>query len=140
MNTDENPLETALRVAIADPALRPTFYQKLLESDVYVLSASDLALRGNVKLDSDLEVSLKEWKSPAGSLFLPFFTSLDTLQRSIKDKGQYVGLPARTLFEITRGKTLFLNPMGPYGKEFFPNEIDALLATDVGRASSHRIN
>ena len=38
-------------------------------------------------------------------------------------------MPARVLFEITRGADLFLNPKAEYGKEFYPEEVAMLLAT-----------
>ena len=76
------------------------------------------------------------WRKPNGSFFFPFFLSLDTLKRSIESNEICVGLPGKTLFEITSGTTLFLNPRGPYGKEFLPSEIDALLGSDAGRECS----
>lgn len=127
MNTDENALETALRIAITDPTKRSEFCRVLLESDVFVLTVSDLPDRAVATLKSDIDVSLKCWQNSAGSVFLPFFSSRNVLQRSIKSKERYIGLPAKTLFAISRGKTLFLNPRGPHGKEFFPHEVEALL-------------
>jgi hypothetical protein len=50
-----------------------------------------------------------------------------------------VALPAKSFFEMTLGSFLMLNPMSPYGKEFFPNEIQALLETGVNHAPQSRV-
>lgn len=39
-----------------------------------------------------------------------------------------LALPARSLFELTQGATLFLNPRLPYGKEFLPQEVEHMLS------------
>lgn len=48
-------------------------------------------------------------------------------------------LPARSLFEMTKGSSLVLNPKSDYGKEFFPNEIEALLSEGVNRLPERRV-
>ena len=42
-------------------------------------------------------------------------------------QSQWIALPCRVLWEMTRGATLFLNPNSDYGKEFLPGEIAQLL-------------
>ncbi|WP_237048186.1 hypothetical protein [Musicola keenii] len=48
-------------------------------------------------------------------------------------------MPARTLFEITRGATLFLNPKSDCGKEFLPYEVEQLLAGGLSQAPEQRV-
>jgi hypothetical protein len=45
---------------------------------------------------------------------------------------------ARSLFEITLGAPLFLNPKSPYGKEFLPEEVRHLLSDGVGQKPAQR--
>ena len=40
----------------------------------------------------------------------------------------YLRLPRRELFELTRGARLVLDPDSPYGKNYLPSEVEALLA------------
>ena len=47
-------------------------------------------------------------------------------------------IPARSLFEITLGALLFLNPKSPYGKEFLPEEVQRLLSGEIGRPATQR--
>jgi len=63
---------------------------------------------------------------------------LQTLQRSIDSEESYVEIPARSLFEITLGTPLFLNPKSPYGKEFFPEEVRHLLSNEIGQKPVQR--
>ncbi|HXJ09309.1 MAG TPA: enhanced serine sensitivity protein SseB C-terminal domain-containing protein, partial [Burkholderiales bacterium] len=47
--------------------------------------------------------------------------------------------PARTLFEMTKGTTLVLNPNLDHTKEFFPNEIEALLTSGLSHVPQARV-
>ncbi len=51
-----------------------------------------------------------------GTTVIPFFTSLEALQQAVEDEQAFVVMPARTLFEMTLGETLFLNAKLPTGK------------------------
>lgn len=123
----ENDLEKALRLAMTDPAVRPHFLGMLLEATVYVLVPPNVN-PGKTTLQTGDRVSFRAWEKSDGTQAIPFFTSMDVLKQSVKEKEGYLGLPARDLFEITRGARLVLNPRSPYGKEFVPDEIEALLA------------
>lgn len=59
------------------------------------------------------------------------------MSEAISDEQAYLRLPVRTLFEITRGETLFLNPKLPTGKEFSAAEISHLLG-EQGSALSQQ--
>jgi hypothetical protein len=139
VDIQENALEEALRLAADSPSHRPEFYNVLLEASIYILSQPDGSSGGIRKLEVGEKVSILNWVRNDGSPVIPFFTSLHTLQKAIEAESTFMELPARALFEMTKGAVLFLNPKSPYGKEFFPNEIEALLSEGVNRLAEKRI-
>ncbi len=133
MSTD-NALEQALKLAANEPAHRPAFFNLLLDSTVYVLGdAGSGWIAGAARTEGEEPVNLQHWEKPDGSSAIPFFTSMDALQQAQGHQSQnsapqpFLALPARTLFAMTAGAELFLNPKLPYGKEFGPDEITALM-------------
>lgn len=137
--SEDNTLEQALRRAAAEPAERPAFYRLLLESTVYVIGTSDLPLGEGAALQSGARVQVQHWKKEDGSLVIPFFSSLRTLHQAVENEERYMALPGHILFEATRGSTLVLNPVSDCGKEFFPNEIEALLSGGLTRPIEQRV-
>ncbi|UHQ21570.1 enhanced serine sensitivity protein SseB C-terminal domain-containing protein [Lysobacter sp. 5GHs7-4] len=139
MDSTPTPLDTALAQAAADPAARPAFYRLLLDSQIYVIGhtrtpeASDDPNAGRNKL------AVMQWQKDDGTLYLPFFTSLQALQREIDAEVAVIGVTAREFFQITRGARLVLNPSSQYGREFDPGEIAALLDTGSVHAASPRV-
>jgi hypothetical protein len=133
----ENTLEKSLRLAADEPAHRPDFFKTLLNSTIYVLGTAGTG-EGQVNLEAGSNISIAHWQKPDGSAVIPFFSSLQTLQRSIDSEESYVEIPARSLFEITLGTPLFLNPKSPYGKEFFPEEVRHLLSGEIGQKPVQR--
>ncbi len=57
----------------------------------------------------------------------------------MEDEHAFVVMPARTLFEMTLGETLFLNAKLPTGKEFMPREISLLLAEEGSPLSTQEV-
>lgn len=139
MYIEENALEKALRKAANEPADRPEFYRLLLESTVLVISPSGQGLENAVALEAGSTVNIQNWQKPDGSLVIPFFSSLQALERAIERSEDYLILPAREFFEMTHGSSLMLNPRSDYGKEFFPNEIEALLSVGVNKLMHQRV-
>lgn len=133
----ENALEQSLRLAADEPAHRPDFFKTLLESTVYVLGTAG-AGKGQVKLEAGSNISIANWQKADGSAVIPFFSSLQTLQASIESEESYVEIPARSLFEITLGSPLVINPKSPYGKEFLPEEVRHLLSDGIGQKPAQR--
>ncbi|WP_410014003.1 enhanced serine sensitivity protein SseB [Sodalis sp. C49] len=127
----DNALEQALALAANEPAHRPAFFSLLLESTVYVLGdAGDGWIAGAARHDGEQPVNLQHWEKPDGTTAIPFFTSLDALQQAVSQTQPFLALPARTLFAMTAGAELFLNPKLPYGKAFGPDEITALMMNE----------
>jgi hypothetical protein len=139
MQETENDLERLLRLAATEPAYRPEFYRLLLESTVFIVGSADSPVEGKVHFDTGSKVAISNFRMPDGSVVIPFFTSLPALQRAIEREERYLALPARALFELTRGATLFLNLRSEYGKEFLPQEIEALLAEGVNHLGTRHV-
>ena len=132
--TDHKNLERALERAARDPASRPEFYRALMESDVFVIGHSDAITGQRTLIPAGAKVEIVHWEKQDGTPVVPFFTSLDALRCSLKEETNFMDLSARGFFEMVKGKTLMLNPASPYGKEFFPNEVESLLSTGVNHA------
>lgn len=138
----EIPLAQALERAAQEPAQRPAFYRTLMNADVFVIGHTDqpeLNAHGHHTIPAGANVSLVNWEKADGSPVIPFFTHLQALQQAIDAETSYLSLPARSLFELTRGATLFLNPKSDHGKEFVPHEIDALLDTGMNQTAETRV-
>ncbi|MGP3592118.1 enhanced serine sensitivity protein SseB [Vagococcus sp. WN89Y] len=135
MSDSNNELETLLEQAATEPAYRPAFFRTLLESTVWVPGT---AAEGETIVE-DSALDLEHWEKDDGSSVIPFFTSLAALQQAV-DKGQaFVVMPARTLFEMTLGETLFLNAKLPTGKEFTPREISHLVGEEGSPLSQQEV-
>lgn len=136
---EKNQLELALRLAADEPAHRPDFYKALLDSTVFILGHSDGSNLGERTLEAEEKVSIQNWVREDGSPVIPFFSSLHSLQKAIEEEVTYMALPSKSLFAMTKGATLVLNPKLAYGKEFSPNEIEALLSDGVNRLPEQRV-
>lgn len=136
-SADENELERLLKLSVTQAAYRPAFYQTLLESTVWVLGDAGQQFAGQDATGAEKiagsELNLLHWEKQDGSSIIPFFSSVEVLERAAagesEDEQSFVALPARVLFEMTQGEELFLNPKSEYGKEFYPSEITLLLNT-----------
>lgn len=146
MEMEENILEQALRRAANDPAECPEFYRALLEFKVLVVGSSDGLSGVPQTMHEGLIINFAHWKKPDGSLFIPFFASLGALQRAIEfdidsdidSRVNYVVLPAKVFFKMTRGMTLILNQNSDCRREFSSYEIDALVSTGLNRLPVER--
>ncbi len=122
-----NDLEKSLMNAATNPASRPQFTRDILESDIFVINHPDdkLNIQHHV-LQAGTKLNIQSFER-AGQAWLPIFTSLQRLQEYIRSEANYLQLRGRDFFEITRGAYVMLNPSFPYGKEFFPQEIEQML-------------
>ena len=127
-------LEKLLEQAALEPAHRPAFFQSLLEADIWTLGRSV-----EQQLTADSAVELTHWEKADGESVIPFFTSEQVLNEVCEAGEPWVKLPVKTLFELTRGETLFLNPKRTTGKEFSPAEITALLDNQGNALTEQRV-
>lgn len=138
--TEENKLEEILRMAADEPAHRPNFCEVLLNSQVFLLGATaEPGVDGEVNLEAGSKIRIQHWEKADGSPVIPFFSSLEVLKKSIDSEESYLVLPVRSLFEMTQGATLFLNPKSDYGKEFVSEEVAHLLSIGISQAPSQRV-
>lgn len=136
----ENKLEEILRLAANEPAHRPQFCEILMNSQVFLLGTTgESSTNGTVDLKAGSSIQIQHWQKPDGSPVIPFFSSIEILKSSIESEESYLALPVRSLFEITLGATLFLNPRSDYGKEFVPHEVEQLLSIGISHAPSTRV-
>lgn len=132
---DLNPrLEDVLKLAATEPAHRPEFFALLMEASVIVPGTSAQPERA---IDASTPVDLQHWEKDNGTDIIPFFTSVNALQSAVSGEQAYLVMPVRTLFAMTLGETLFLNPKLDSGKEFTPREITHLME-DSGNALSQQ--
>jgi len=137
---EQNKLEEILRLAANEPAHRPQFCEVLMDSQVFVLgTAGHPQTEGEIILAAGSNIQIQHWKKQDGSLIIPFFSSIKVLKKSIQTEESYLALPARSLFEMTLGATLFLNPKSDYSKEFVPHEVEHLLSVGLSQAPSQRV-
>ena len=97
---------------VSDPNAHVAFWNALLAGDLHILGS----------VDDGGRASLPSYGFPNGDALVAF-TSADLLQRSIAEEVGYITMPAKVFFEMTAGARIALNPCGPYGKEFTPEEI-----------------
>ncbi len=138
----ENNLDHLLELATKDPAARPQFYKTLLSSDIYVLgkiknpeNEHPSEESGSFSLQPGDEIAFLFWTKKDGCQFLPIFSSLTVLQSIVDPNEKYLKLPCKDLFEMVRDVNIILNPSAPYGREFLPNEIANLLASQTAQSS-----
>lgn len=127
-------LEEVLKLAATEPAHRPEFFTLLMEASVWVPGSAT-----SEQLDASTPVELQHWEKDDGTSVIPFFTSEAAMAEATEGEQSYVMLPVRTLFEMTQGETLFLNPKLPAGKEFSPREIAHLLGEEGSALSQQTV-
>ncbi|KAB0626589.1 enhanced serine sensitivity protein SseB [Acinetobacter gandensis] len=133
----EEILESLFAKAVHEPAYRPEFLQQLLAANVYCVGHTD---RNDTAIDiqerhlsTGSNIQLKSWDDDEYTSVLPFFTSLEKMRLAISEEESFICLPAKTLFEMTFGSRLVLNPQSPdASKDFIPDEIDYLLKGEFG--------
>jgi hypothetical protein len=130
----ENPLEQVLIAAATEPGARPTFYRLMLDSPLYIVNDNPEA-RGNqgnriLAPGEQLMVSTVEIDGVAHT---PIFSSLARLRAVLQSERTYLAMQGRNLLEILRGSHLVLNPGSPFGKQFFPQEVEAMLSGEIFR-------
>ena len=130
-----NPLEHALIKAAADPTQRGPFVRELLAATVLVVG--DPGAAGHVAAGPQGGGLAVKWGTmPDGRPCIPFYSSAEWLAGVVQRQVPILRLPARDLFEGTRGATLALNLGAPLAKEFTPGEIANLLGGGEAAANA----
>ena len=129
MNEINQRLEEVLKLAATEPAHRPEFFTLLMDASVWVPGESV----------EQADAQLQHWEKDDGTSIIPFFTSEQALQQAVTAEQSFLVMPVRTLFAMTQGETLFLNPKLPVGKEFSPGEISSLLGKEGNTLSQQTV-
>jgi len=126
-----NKLEQALHQAAIDEKHVEEFYTLLMESRVFILGKPAVEKTGDFVLTDDDELLINHWETEEDkSPIIPFFTSLQTLQKTIPEDEPYLEVPTEALFRMTLGVPMVLNPNTEYGMEFGPEDVVSLLGSD----------
>lgn len=133
--TPENPLEHALVAAATEPDARPTFYRLMLESPLFTIDDNPAtpAVDGVQTLAAGVQLHIPSVEI-GGVLHTPIFSSRTRLQAALDAERKYVAMQGRALLEIVQRSPLVLNPGSPYGKQFVPDEIAAMLSGEIFRS------
>jgi tetratricopeptide (TPR) repeat protein len=122
----ENELERCLMQAKSDVSSQKEFYQKLLWSQLYVLtdghSDSEKGVQSSKETTKVRLVAIDPER-------IPVFTSPNRIYDKgvIKNEVPYIGMRGQDLFGVAKGKIFILNPYSSHGKELLPEEIEYLL-------------
>jgi len=122
----ERSLEDLLLLAAQEPEYRDAFYQKLLQSDLFVLGGEGANEGENV----EEELSLQEWVSDEGERAIPFFTTYKHLEKAVGDGAVYLEINGAVLLASTVGNNMIMNPGFEASKMFYPDEIEMILTTE----------
>lgn len=123
-----NEVESLLHRAAKEMDARPAFIRALLETTLYVIPLPESQYEvkdGQVQPGG--KVALLHVQTE-GKQAIAAFTSLETHQASCRPNTPSLGFSTRDLFAMTRGAHIAVNPVGPTGKLFLPEEIDELLS------------
>ena len=128
----ELALEELLEKAFEQVSYRPYFLKNLLDSFIYILIEQEETHDDHAEsvIIDEKEIQIKGWKKKDGTIFFPFFTSLEKLQKTIRNNENYLRINTRSFLERIVGKHVVLNPYSEMAKEFVPEEISGLLNGD----------
>jgi len=119
MNSPDS-LDNLMEQSIQDFRKEPAFFRALLDATVYAHAPLN---------DASERLRLVMFKSPDdGELVVPVFTDESKAEFAARGNVRIVSLIGRTLFEITRGAILMLNP-NDARCTLYPEEISELLAS-----------
>ena len=123
----ENSLEALIQAAGKDPAVAPTFYRTLLDTELYILTPEvpvKPRRRRSLKFQEKINVASVEFQ---GMTWLPAFTSKKRISDYVKEPETRLGAAARNLFEILPDANFWLNPLSECQKPLPASEIALLM-------------
>lgn len=114
--TDE--IDRLIEESVRNPATEPTLFRALLDATIYAHSPIDPTAE---------RLRFVMFKSPDdGTFVIPVFTDETKARRASMGNVNIVEIPARMLFEATRGATVMINP-NDIRFTLYPEEINRLL-------------
>lgn len=119
----QNNLERLLDLSCSEPGYAPEFYRDLLVSDVFAV----IPVEGHGMDEGKLRFVM--WNGADGSVVIPYFASMEALEKALQPGWQGVRLIGRQFLELTKGATVVLNPNEPASCRLSPGEVTLLLET-----------
>lgn len=123
----KNELEVVMEEAFSDSSKVEIFYSQLLASELYVLTEGAPDHEGRRMLEKDTNVGIVNFLGAEGEPFVPVFTSLPELQRSIEQDFGYIGMDGWNLFSLIKGSDVIINPASDCGLLLKAEEIAEIL-------------
>lgn len=122
----ENELERCMEQATSNAESQKEFYQKLLWSQLFVLTDGQ---PGSEDANKALEPGTTVHFVVFDSGHIPVFTSAHRIfDKGIKKKGiPCMSIKGQDLFELAKDATFVLNPYSDIRKELIPEEIESLM-------------
>ena len=124
----ENGLEALMQAAAKDPAVVPTFYRALLDTELYILTPEVRVKPGrhrSLKFREKINVASVEFQ---GMTWLPAFTSERRISDYLKEPEACLAAAARNLFEMLPNTNFWLNPLSECQKPLPTTEIALLMS------------
>jgi hypothetical protein len=127
----ENSLEALMQFAGKDPAVVPTFYRALLDTEIYILTPEAPVKPGrrrSLKFREKINVASVEFQ---GMTWLPAFTSKKRISDYVREPEACLGAAARNLFEMLPNANFWLNPLSECQKPLPATEIALLMSGKI---------
>ena len=99
----DNTLTKTLKLAATGETSTAEFYQVLMNSEIFIIGSTETGPNDGTAhtLQPGTSINIKNWMKDDNTPIIPFFTSLEDLQKSISAQDSYVALSAINFFEIT---------------------------------------
>lgn len=105
----------------------PEFCEKLLASDLFVLTDDTSTTQGPHVLEEETSVNLIGGQTEDGVAFIPVFTSLQELESYVEKETCYMSMAGWNLFPLLQGSNVALNPASAHGVVFSSDDIENIL-------------
>ncbi|HIF25023.1 MAG TPA: hypothetical protein EYG18_07080 [Micavibrio sp.] len=121
-------LEKLLEDFVKEGTSGEQFYAVLLSSEVFALSGDEPIDGGQRKiLDAETEIQLVNGEMDDGTNFVPIFTSLEELQKSINEEMNYIGMEGWNMLHMVKDTNVVINPNSEYGIHLTPENIAEII-------------
>ena len=124
--TERPTLGKLLELWRHDASKGDDFWTCFFTDNVYLLSAAD-GHEGERMMEEGETIQLVNWLDGKGNEFIPVFTSLEELQRSISGENSYMAINGGDFLEFTRGASICVDPRSEYGVLYGPEDVASIL-------------
>ena len=120
-------LEFILETAIQNPQYRPMLYEKLMSSDIFVVTDYNTIVDNTNTKGKKKNIFIKTLRKENGMEIIPFFTTVEKLTLFTGKETPYINMRSFEFFDIIKGNCAVINPGSEVTKEFTFEEIKALI-------------